>query len=52
MDAPTPDSAEIERRLMQLTERQCQILFWVLHGLYLKEIGKKLGCGKRPSRRK
>lgn len=43
MSRPPLDSIEITRRLLQLTQRQCQILYWVCHGKTFKEVGERIG---------
>lgn len=41
-----PDSIDYESKLRDLTQRQCEILYWVCQGLTLKETAQKIGFGE------
>lgn len=46
MSYPPVDSVELGHRLLQLTQRQCQILYWVCHGMSYKEVGRQIDYGQ------
>ena len=46
MDNFTPDFAFLERQLKELTQRQCEILYWVCRGMTYKEIARVISYGQ------
>lgn len=41
-----PNSMDYESKLRDLTQRQCEILYWVCQGLTFKEVSSKIGFGE------